>query len=295
MLTGTIVSLETWAQATSTSTLSVTSFENQVRVRDPEVEYPDVESLFDPSSTVPPSFARSLVDVAIDIQPSAITIDFDNVTHRQYAYGYQNTYVFTFDARAEPLLANARIDSKVTTLGLDPEDVYVEGNRLFVNVEGLSFDTSTFVRINLKSEDTGSGGADRLFGGAKGDVLKGKSGGDLLFGNGGEDYLRGDRGKDVLKGGKGDDTLEGGKGRDTLVGGRGEDEFVFGRGDGQDRIRDFKSGSDTIVIGKGAADFDQLHFEKSGSDTVLTFANVTVVIEDVLPRAIDEADFLFSA
>lgn len=108
----------------------------------------------------------------------------------------------------------------------------------------------------------------------------------LLFGNGGADYLRGDRGKDVLKGGKGDDTLEGGKGRDTLVG---------GRGDGEDRIRDFTSGSDTIVIGKGAADFDQLHFERSGSDTVLTFANVTVVIEDVLPRAIDEADFLFSA
>ena len=118
---------------------------------------------------------------------------------------------------------------------------------------------------------------------------------DLLFGNGGADYLRGDRGKDVLKGGKGDDTLEGGKGRDTLVGGRGDDEFVFGRGDGEDRIRDFTSGSDTIVIGKGAADFDQLHFEKSGSDTVLTFANVTVVIEDMLPRAIDEADFLFSA
>ncbi len=55
-------------------------------------------------------------------------------------------------------------------------------------------------------------------------------------------------GKDVLKGGKAGDWLEGGRGADTLTGGAGADSFVFGIGDGADRIEDFASGVDHLVL-----------------------------------------------
>lgn len=239
MLTGTILSLETWAQAAPTTALVVTSFDNEVRIRDPGVEYPDVESLFDPSSPVPPGFARSLVNVAIDIKPAAVTIDFDNVLHTAYASAYQNTYVFTFDAAAAPLLAGARVDRTVTTLGLEAEDVRVEGNRLFVNVEGLSFDTSTFVKIRLISEDTGTGDGDRLFGSRQDDVLRGKGGADVLFGDGGRDRLIGGTGADRLAGGSGNDVLAGGAGRDTFD---FRPSTLDGTAFGRDRVRDYGTG-----------------------------------------------------
>ncbi len=59
----------------------------------------------------------------------------------------------------------------------------------------------------------GSGGADRVQGGA---------GNDLLVGNGGDDQLEGGDGDDVIAGGTGSDTIQGGAGRD----------FIFGSGNG---------------------------------------------------------------
>ncbi len=255
MLVGTRLSLETWAQATQTSELFVTSFDNVVRVHDPGVEYPDVSSLFDPSSPVPPGFARGLVDVAIDIKPAAIEIDFDNVVHTQFAFGYQNTYVFTFDAAAEPLLARARIDESRTTLGLDAEDVYVRGNRVFVNVEGLTFDPTTFVRINLFSKRIGTGDGDRLFG-------RGQD--DRLFGRAGDDILVGNDGNDRLVGGKGSDVLAGCAGRDRLAGGAGNDHFDFRRG----TLDGAKIGGDVIVGYEAGEAIDLRHHHLDLEDDI---------------------------
>jgi hypothetical protein len=153
-LLGTELQLRTHAQATPTSELFVTSFPASATVSETEVEFPDVASLFDPTTGVPPGFANSLVDVAIDAGSDFLTIDFDNsAPFAQFAFGFQNTYVFTFDSAVALAITSAVIDEEVTTLGLTPQRVTFEGNELFVNVQGLSFNQSTFARINLTAAE----------------------------------------------------------------------------------------------------------------------------------------------
>jgi len=151
-LIGTELKLRVIAQATPSSELLTISFPVAATVKAESVEFPNVESLFDPATGVPPGFARSLVNVAIDAGADFLTIDFDNTTSPfRYASGFQNTYVFTFDSDFILTLISAEIDTSVTTLGLTPGRVTVSGNELFVNVQGLSFTTSTFARITLAS------------------------------------------------------------------------------------------------------------------------------------------------
>ncbi len=149
-LIGTVLSLETHAQATPTSQLFVTSFPATAVVSATSVEFPDVESLFDPTVGVPPGFANSLVNVAIDAGADYLEIDFTNSSpFTQFATGYQNTYVFTFESSVSIAIVDAVIDTSVTTLGLTDDRVNFSGNDLFINVHSLPFDTSTFARINL--------------------------------------------------------------------------------------------------------------------------------------------------
>lgn len=149
-LIGTELSLETHGQATPTSELFVASFPATAVVSATSVEFPDVESLFDPSVGVPPGFANSLVNVAIDAGADYIEIDFANsAPSTRFATGYQNTYVFTFESSAALTIVDAVIDTSVTTLGLTDDRVTFSGSDLFVNVQSLPFDTSTFARINL--------------------------------------------------------------------------------------------------------------------------------------------------
>jgi len=153
-LLGTELSLRTLAQATSTSTPVITSFERYVIVDELVVEFPDVESLFNPSTESIPGFARSLVDVAIDVGDNFIEIDFANsAPSTRFASGFENTYVFKFDSLATVNIVGAEIDTSVTTLGLEPSDISFRGNELFVNVESLTFTPETFVRINLLVEN----------------------------------------------------------------------------------------------------------------------------------------------
>lgn len=107
-------------------------------------------------------------------------------------------------------------------------------------------------------------GNDTIVGGAGADMLFGHNGettgralnrsttftdDDRLDGGSGNDLLRGDFGADVLIGGVGNDTLEGGTGADSLTGGSGLDQFRFAAANvGVDRIADFVSGSDDIVV-----------------------------------------------
>jgi Ca2+-binding RTX toxin-like protein len=134
----------------------------------------------------------------------------------------------------------------------------------------------------------GGEGKDTLNGGDGADYIFGGLGNDSAIGGNGEDYIDGDLGNDNLLGGLGIDTLwgnagvdtlnggddtdfiAGGQGRDSLTGGSGADFFVFNSksitdgvavlayetGDGDsgislsnmDKIADFKSGEDKIVI-----------------------------------------------
>jgi hypothetical protein len=140
--------LRTEAQSTPTSQLFVTSFPASAIVSESKVEFPNVASLFDPSTGVPPGFARSLVDVSIDAGANYLAIDFDKAGFNRFATGFKNTYVFTFTAPTALQITNVLIDPQ-TTLGLTPDRVTFDGNELFVNVQGLPFNTNSFARINL--------------------------------------------------------------------------------------------------------------------------------------------------
>lgn len=153
-LIGTELGLRAEAQATPTSQLFVTSFPASATVSESSVEFPDVASLFDPTVGVPPGFASSLVDVAIDAGADFLEIDFTNsAPFSLFATGFKNTYVFTFASSIAVNITDAVIDTDLTTLGLTDDRVTFSGNELFVNVQSLPFNTSTFARINLTAEE----------------------------------------------------------------------------------------------------------------------------------------------
>jgi Ca2+-binding RTX toxin-like protein len=77
---------------------------------------------------------------------------------------------------------------------------------------------------------------------------------NIMVGNAADNILKGLDGNDRLVGGAGDDTLHGGLGRDELKGGAGADQFVFDtalhRVSNLDRVTDFVSGTDSLVLDK---------------------------------------------
>ena len=112
-------------------------------------------------------------------------------------------------------------------------------------------------------------------GGAAADTLAGADGADTLLGAGGADWISGGAGADSLNGGSGRDWLYGGEGKDVLTGGEGADSFVFDADlllRNVDRITDFVSGSDTIVLGgpfllpSGALAEDAFHVGSAAAD-----------------------------
>lgn len=149
----------------------------------------------------------------------------------------------------------------------------------------------------------GQAGNDTLNGGAARDRLFGGNGHDRLIGGKGEDQLIGGRGNDTLYGGQNDDRLLGHSGRDILVGqfgddeltgGSGADRFVFHRNHGNDTITDFEIGLDHIYIGRGASRMNDLSFNQQGDDVLVSFSNVSILVEDTTTADLQDADnFLF--
>ncbi|WP_394347445.1 calcium-binding protein, partial [Rhodobacter sp. SY28-1] len=114
----------------------------------------------------------------------------------------------------------------------------------------------TILGTNRSDRLTGTDGDDTIKGRDGNDRLVGGAGDDKLYGGAGKDRLLGGEGDDILKGGKGKDSLDGGFGDDTLKGGGGKDMFVFKADFGEDRITDFKPGTDKIVFDQDVfADF----------------------------------------
>jgi hypothetical protein len=150
-LVGTELKLDGLLQATPTSPTSTFTATVSAIVSETEVEYPNVND-FGITDTSVPGFPTPVttVPVAIDAGADFLTIDFGNTApFNRFVPAFQNTYIFTFESGIAPLITSAVIDTGVTTLGLVPEDITFAGNQLFVNVEGLFFNTSTFARINL--------------------------------------------------------------------------------------------------------------------------------------------------
>ncbi|MBW8814079.1 MAG: hypothetical protein JF588_11695 [Caulobacterales bacterium] len=141
-------------------------------------------------------------------------------------------------------------------------------------------------------------GADRIVGGAGGDLLRAFSGADLMYGGGGADtlwggigndviyaagapgaasgaagatYLRGEDGDDYIIGGTAFDDINGNQGNDTASGGPGDDWVVGGKdndllfGDGGGDLVYGNIGADTCVGGEGA------DIVRGGQDNDLVF------------------------
>lgn len=95
----------------------------------------------------------------------------------------------------------------------------------------------------------GTARADRLVGGAAGEIVFGLAGADRLEGRGGHDCLLGGSGNDVLRGEAGSDRLTGGRGNDVLVGGPGANAYDAGPGND---VVDARNGKrETIQCGSG--------------------------------------------
>jgi YD repeat-containing protein len=108
----------------------------------------------------------------------------------------------------------------------------------------------------------GTGGKDKLVGGAGDDILDGKAGNDTLEGGAGNDQLFGGTGGDTLDGGAGDDLLDGQDDNDTLLGGAGNDRLLGGNG--LDTL-DGGSGADILEGGFG----DDTYIISDLNDTII--------------------------
>ncbi|HSH87744.1 MAG TPA: type I secretion C-terminal target domain-containing protein, partial [Methylophilus sp.] len=153
--------------------------------------------------------------------------------------------------------------------------------------------SSNLINIDLLTSGnsaiiSGTSGNDNQLNGTSGsDIIYGLGGNDTLNGGAGNDILRGGAGNDTLNGGEGNDILIGGKGNDTLTGGAGVDVFKWDRGDdgvagnpARDTITDFNKsplsqGGDVLDVrdllqGENNTNLaNYMHFEKSGSDTIV--------------------------
>jgi predicted outer membrane repeat protein len=112
----------------------------------------------------------------------------------------------------------------------------------------------------------GGTGHDRIWGRRGDDLLYGGEGHDQLNGGADQDSLWGEADNDQLCGNLGDDWLNGGLGNDTLTGGGGRDTFVLAAGHGNDLIRDFQLGEDSIGLAEGLS-FEQLSLRQKHSQT----------------------------
>jgi Ca2+-binding RTX toxin-like protein len=108
--------------------------------------------------------------------------------------------------------------------------------------------------------DAGAGSAvlisvERVIGGDFGDRFTGNSSANSFDARGGNDNISGGGGNDTMLGGSGNDRLTGGSGNDSLTGGSGVDHFVFlatPSQSGVDRITDFASGTDELLLDNAA-------------------------------------------
>ena len=142
------------------------------------------------------------------------------------------------------------------------------------NKDGVSIVDGTEGRNRLNGDGDDNiilafGGNDLVSGMDGDDRLIGEDGSDRLLGGNDNDILFGGEGNDLLIGGSGNDILIGDAGRNTLRGQSGEDSFVLNVADAADRISDFETGTDTLVIareiGTGTLDLQSI----SGGTNVL--------------------------
>lgn len=207
------------------------------------------------SNPMPSTTTWDVVEENFDLYGSRVDYTITDSFYRAFANvddttGF-NGYVLSFldlPTAGGVSLFTAEIIDNSTTLAISQDEIWVEQNKLFVNVDGLGFQFGDTIDLRLGFDINGTNGADRL---------AGDFGNDRLAGFDGRDYLFGDRGIDALRGGRGQDTLDGGRANDRLFGDAGADTFIL-RDQGVDRVLDFEKGLDRIQVETGADNFDDL-------------------------------------
>ena len=119
-------------------------------------------------------------------------------------------------------------------------------------------------------------------------VINGTAGNDTISGTAVNETINGLAGNDTINGGAGNDTIIGGLGADNLTGGAGADQFTFNAalgGGNIDRITDFLSGTDTIVLDKAIFNFTstleaQSSFVSGAGHAAITTDTLAHVIYD---------------
>lgn len=225
-----------------------------------------------------------------------------------------NNDVFTLTDTGGLVLARTGSAAfQLTLQQVETIDLWSQGGDDRLTVGDLSGTTVTQVhfhggtgddRVSATNSSTplvaeGENGNDTLIGGSGSDQLQGGAGNDVLRGNNGNDWLVGGAGNDTLTGGNGRDVLEGGTGNDQLTGGNGRDAFVFNPNEGSDTVRDFSSGTDSIVLkgftgtGGAPATFADLtgHITTTGADTVIDLNGTTITVSNV--ATLTANDFVF--
>ena len=134
----------------------------------------------------------------------------------------------------------------------------------------------------------GGKGDDKLYGGDGDDILYGEAGNDKLYGSDGDDTLYGGKGDDKLYGGDGEDIINGGKGDDRLYGGAGADKFVYANGDGDDRIGDYGSCQDSLIITKGT--ISAMKRKNCKNDLVMTIGKGSIRINGLGSQGVNFSD-----
>lgn len=140
--------------------------------------------------------------------------------------------------------------------GLGNDTYLVDGTGVTVveqdggGTDRMVFAANGTMGANVEIGVVGGSGSTGITGSATGNLIGGNAAGNVLDGAGGNDSLFGQAGADTLKGGDGNDFLFGGADVDTLTGGAGSDQFAIGTGGGQgvDKITDFVSGTDTLLV-----------------------------------------------
>jgi len=89
-------------------------------------------------------------EVSIDIEGRSIIYDFSSVTAAGvFTAAKFNGYVFTDIASSAPEIVGATIDRGVSTLQLDEDALQAEGRVVRANFEGVSFEETDFLKIDL--------------------------------------------------------------------------------------------------------------------------------------------------
>jgi Ca2+-binding RTX toxin-like protein len=122
-----------------------------------------------------------------------------------------------------------------------------------------------------------------------------KGGLSYIDAGGGNDTVVGSSLSEVILGNWGDDTLNGGSGDDRLTGGGGADTFAFGADWGQDRITDFRRGTDKLDFSDaGVTDLAALSMTQVGRNTVVSYDGDQVVLQNVKMATLTADDFIFA-